>query len=132
MPLDIHTYKGAKTPDSAMGNERYATNPDSTTIADRGHFTNAQADALGRLKQRSVLRYKDPTAYFCSACWYVFGVTCPNCQAKSEPAHNRPTKIAKDDPLFEVVDNSYDRKEGVIWVEVRCRKCSYGFKVIKR
>jgi hypothetical protein len=135
MPLDIHVYKGPKTPDShpAFGQERYAPNPNATGSIGSGNFTNAQKDALERYQQSRILRYQDPDAYFCSACWYVFGVECPKCHAKSEPGHNRPTYIAHDDPLFEVDSfPEYDRKDGRIWVVTTCRKCSYSFRVIKR
>jgi hypothetical protein len=130
MPLDILPF-GRHTPDE--GQERYANDPYKTGETGQGNFTTAQRDALGRYKNSGALRYADVDAYFCSACWYVFGVTCPVCGARSERAHNRPATITRDDPLFEVpFFPSYDKAKGVVWVECTCRKCSYSFRVLKR
>jgi len=130
MPLDIHVKKYQHIPD--IGQERYATDPDATGSIGTGYFTNAQNNALAEHSKQSLMRYKDLDAYFCSACWYVYGVTCPKCYVKSDPPHMRPT-VRKDDPLFEVRGGEdYDRKEGLIWVITVCRKCSFSFRVIVR
>jgi hypothetical protein len=135
MPITFHVNKGAKTRDSqtAVEGQRYATDPNATGEIGTGNFTNRQKDALGVYQARALMRYADVDAYFCNACWYVFGVECPRCHAASEPAHNRPVVVGHDDPLFEVPTYPiYDRYQGNIWVVTTCRKCSFGFRVIKR
>jgi len=135
MPFNFHVYKGAKTRDSqtAVEGQRYATDPNATGEIGIGNFTQAQKDALGKYRNKSLMRYADVDAYFCSACWYVFGVECPVCHARSALAHNRPANIVKDDPLFEVpAYPTYDKYQGNIWVVTTCRKCSFSFRVIKR
>lgn len=135
MPLNVHVYKGKKTRDSqtAVEGQRYATDPNATGSIGTGHFTQAQEAALARHRNRSLMRYKDTSAYFCPACWYVFGVTCPRCGAVSEKKHFRPTTITRDDPLF-VVEHlpEYDRMDGLVWVVTTCRKCDFSFRVIKQ
>ena len=131
MPLDILTYEGKHIPDE--GQERYATDPNKTGETGKGSFTNAQKDALGSFTAKSSLHYADPNAYFCTACWYVFGVTCPKCGAKSAPAHYRPVADDKDDPLFEVAHYpDYEKVRGSVWTVTTCRKCSFSFRVLKR
>jgi hypothetical protein len=133
MPLDIHVYDGKKTPDSQDGQERYADDPNKTGQTGQGNFTNAQRDALGNYTANASLRYADPNAYFCTACWYVFGVTCPKCSARSAPAHLRPVVDDQDDPLFEVIrPGVYEKVRGSVWAVVMCRKCSFSFRVLKR
>jgi len=130
MPLDIHR-KGKKVRE--VGREKYAGDPNATGSVGSGNFTTAQNTYLAEHSKRAMLRYAIAQAYFCSACWYVFGVECPKCGARSEPAHYRPTTITKDDVLFEVPHYpEYDWKDGVAWVVTTCRKCSFSFRVIKR
>jgi hypothetical protein len=132
MPLDILPFKEPRSY-SGEGQERYATNPNKTGETGQGNFTNAQKDSLGKFTATASLRYADPNAYFCTACWYVFGVTCPRCGAKSAPAHYRPVVDDKDDPLFRVARYPvYDRAKGNTWVVATCRKCSFSFRVLKR
>lgn len=132
MPLDIHVYKGPKTRDSLYGQEKYATDPNAATPSGEGSFTEKDRKILAHHEKRAMMRYKDDTAYFCSACWYVYNVICPRCKARSQPTHYRPDNITSDDPLFEVGTNAeHDRFEGYVWVVTTCRKCSFSFRVIK-
>jgi hypothetical protein len=129
MPLDFHVYDGPKIPDSVGGQEKYATDPNSATQRDPGSLTAKEKFILGKHKIRSLMRYKDHTAYYCRDCEYVFNVTCPQCHAKSKPVHG----CSISDPMFDVPRPAvYDKYEWFIWVKVVCLKCDFGFKVIVR
>jgi hypothetical protein len=135
MPLDVHVYKGKKSPlsDPRFEGQKYATDPNATGTIGQGNFTNDQLRVLANYKNRASMRYKDLSAFFCSACWFVYGVECPSCHARSPKDHFRSTESADDDPIFEVRGGmDYDRKDGLTWVIATCRKCSFAFRVIVR
>jgi hypothetical protein len=133
MPLDILS-RGKPIKETEFdGNDRYATDPYAASIPGQGNFTVAQKDTLGKYSVNALMKYKDFDAYFCHACWYVFGVTCPKCGAESEKRHFRPSDIGKDDPLFEVQQYpDYEESHGLVWVTTTCRKCSTSFRVLKK
>lgn len=139
MPLNFHVYDGPKTPDSApwMGQERYATDPNSATQTGQGGQTNADNDRLGEFTARALLRYRDVDAYYCSGCNSVFGVKCPRCGLCSDGYD-----VLRMNTIGHALSNGgertfrmipeYDWFEGLVWVRVACRKCDFEFRVTKR
>lgn len=127
MPLNFHVNAGPKTRDSIGGQEKYATDPNAASTPGQGHFTTGEKVLLARHEQRRMFRYKDESAYFCSACRNVYNVKCPRCGCKSPVVHT-----SEGESMFVAVPDEYDRYEGFIWVQVNCKKCDFGFRVIKQ
>lgn len=107
------------------GSNPYSSDHSSPTA--RGDsFTLKERNQLGEYRQRGLLRFRDTNAFFCSACYQVFGAYCPNCKVRANANHSFDGETVFRD------EGSLDNWNGFIWRQVTCLKCDYSFKVIFR
>jgi hypothetical protein len=88
-------------------------------------YNSREEIILGHFTKRGMLRYKDTTAYFCTACECIINVSCPKCKSASGKGHATTS-------VFRRVEDTYEWWDGIKWVKIECRKCDYQFKVIAR